>query len=189
LFWGFIVGTDILTFIRHRIVAIIAGGLLVSLAAVGAFASQEGPSVNETATATDTATSTATDTPEATETPEATDTPEATETDEADDADGNHEDGLHGIPDDNPSHEPNDDDVCEQGETEIKTTPSGTEVVVPCHAEKEHGPGDADKHDDADDQGEDENDDEQHDAADSEDGDAPEHETDGAEVEDTESDH
>jgi hypothetical protein len=43
-------------------------------------------------------------------------------------------DGIHGIPDHNPSHEPNDDRACEKGETEIRTRPSGTRVNVPCHA-------------------------------------------------------
>jgi len=45
-----------------------------------------------------------------------------------------------GIPDDNPSKQPEDGDgVCEKGETVIKTTPSGKQVNVPCQAVKEHG--------------------------------------------------
>ena len=44
---------------------------------------------------------------------------------------------VHGIPDSNPSHHPEDGDgVCEKGETVIKTTPSGNRVNVPCHADK-----------------------------------------------------
>lgn len=40
-----------------------------------------------------------------------------------------------GIPDHNPSHEPEDGDgECEKGETIVKTTPSGRQVTVPCHA-------------------------------------------------------
>lgn len=42
---------------------------------------------------------------------------------------------VGGIPDHNPSHHPEDGDgVCEKGETVIKTTPSGRQVNVPCHA-------------------------------------------------------
>lgn len=42
---------------------------------------------------------------------------------------------VHGIPDRNPSHHPEDGDgVCEPGETVIKTTPSGNQVNVPCQA-------------------------------------------------------
>lgn len=39
-----------------------------------------------------------------------------------------------GIPDHNPVFEPDDDGVCEKHETRIKTTPSGRQVNVPCHA-------------------------------------------------------
>jgi hypothetical protein len=40
-----------------------------------------------------------------------------------------------GIPEDNPNHQPDDgDDECEKGETAVKTTPSGKQVNVPCHA-------------------------------------------------------
>jgi hypothetical protein len=52
---------------------------------------------------------------------------------------------IGGIPDDNPSKSPEDGDgVCEKGETVIKTTPSGKQVVVPCQADKSnktHGHG------------------------------------------------
>jgi hypothetical protein len=51
------------------------------------------------------------------------------------------DDDVHGIPDDNPSHEPNDDDDCEKGETEIRTRPSDTQVNVPCHAANGGGSG------------------------------------------------
>ena len=45
-----------------------------------------------------------------------------------------HEGDMRGIPDSNPSHQPNDDDQCDKGDTEVKTTPSGVQVVVPCQA-------------------------------------------------------
>jgi len=42
---------------------------------------------------------------------------------------------IVGIPEDNPNHQPADGDgVCEKGETAVKTTPSGEQVNVPCHA-------------------------------------------------------
>jgi hypothetical protein len=40
-----------------------------------------------------------------------------------------------GIPEDNPNHQADDGDgECEKGEAAIKTTPSGNQVRVPCHA-------------------------------------------------------
>ena len=46
-----------------------------------------------------------------------------------------------GIPDDNPSKQPeNGDGFCEKGETVIKRTPSGKQVNVPCQAVKEDEP-------------------------------------------------
>jgi hypothetical protein len=49
---------------------------------------------------------------------------------------------VHGIPDSNPVYSPDDGDgVCEKHESVIKTTPSGNQVNVPCHAAK-HGDGD-----------------------------------------------
>jgi len=58
---------------------------------------------------------------------------------------------IKGIPDENPVYEPADgDDECEKGETRVKTTPSGTQVNVPCHA-AEHtnaGHGVGNPHDD-----------------------------------------
>jgi segregation and condensation protein B len=154
----------------HKVIASVAGALLVTFAAVGVFASQDGVETQEDPTATETATETSTATPtaepEATDTPEPTATPE--ETDDGDD-DGDDGDDVHGIPDDNPAKEPNDDDECEKGETDIKTTPSGTRVMVPCHVvddEDEHGnphadDGDAVEEDDADDGDEDEDDEEE----------------------------
>lgn len=45
------------------------------------------------------------------------------------------DDDVSGIPDSNPSKHPEDGDgVCEKGETIVKTTPSGKQVTVPCHA-------------------------------------------------------
>jgi hypothetical protein len=49
------------------------------------------------------------------------------------DAYGASSDSTHGIPDSNPSHQPEDGDgVCEKGETVVKITPSGNHVTVPC---------------------------------------------------------
>jgi hypothetical protein len=39
-----------------------------------------------------------------------------------------------GIPEDNPNHQADGDGECEKAETAIKTTPSGNQVTVPCHA-------------------------------------------------------
>jgi len=40
-----------------------------------------------------------------------------------------------GIPEDNPNHQADDGDgECEKGEAAVKTTPSGNQVRVPCHA-------------------------------------------------------
>jgi hypothetical protein len=149
---------------KQRIIGIGAGLALVSLAAVGVFASQDGapigteedtPTVEASATPIDTTTPSDTDTPEATETPEATDTPEADDTetpeatetpDEGDDGEGEH----HGIPDDNPVFGPDDGDgVCEKHESAEKTTPSGNVVTVPCHAvHDDEGAKHQDKHGD-----------------------------------------
>ncbi|MBI2723753.1 MAG: hypothetical protein HYX50_01700 [Chloroflexi bacterium] len=156
---------------RQKIIASGIALTLVSLAVVGAFASQDGvsfldltPTPDGSATPADTAT--ATNTPDATETPTpeatatatpdgtSTNTPEATATNTPDvtatpsntvtpeaTATSTGGDGeVHGIPSTNPSHQDGDgDDVCEKGETEVKTTPSGTQVRVPCQAAK--GPG------------------------------------------------
>ena len=158
-----------------KILGSIAAVLLVSLAAVGAFASQDGvqtqgePTVTDTETATPTEESTATPTEESTATPTSTAEPDATDTPEATatPGDDDDEDDTHGIPDSNPSKQPNDDDVCEKGETEIKTTPSGNRVNVPCHVadkgehEQNKNKHDADDGDDEDDQeAEDEDEDE-----------------------------
>jgi hypothetical protein len=54
----------------------------------------------------------------------------------ANDEESDHDDAdIRGIPDANPSHESNDDGDCEKGETEIETTPSDTEVNIPCHSD------------------------------------------------------
>ena len=90
-----------------------------------------------------TPTPTPTEVDEATPTPvpevdETTPTPTATPTEDDDDEGGPRD--VVGIPDDNPSKQPeNGDGVCEKGETVIKTTPSGKQVNVPCQAVKEHG--------------------------------------------------
>ncbi|MEX2225605.1 MAG: hypothetical protein WEB52_04045 [Dehalococcoidia bacterium] len=151
----------------QKTIAIVAGVTLVSLAAVGAFASQELATVQEetptvegtetaTATATETseATATPTETPEATETAEptstATGTPESTATatgtpDDGDDGDGEGEGQreIGGIPEDHPVFVPDEDGECEKHETRVKTTPSGRQVRVPCHAAGGDDDGDA----------------------------------------------
>ena len=101
---------------------------------------------------------TATPTPEPTPTPNVDDCDDDHDGDFDDCDDGDVDDGddegegprdVVGIPDDNPSKQPEDGDgICEKGETVIKTTPSGKQVNVPCQAVKEHDP----KGDDADDE-------------------------------------
>jgi hypothetical protein len=147
---------------KQQIIAGCAGIALVTLAAMGAYASQdsvaskattllepvETGTTTTTATATETATATgteeatqiatATDTPVPTATEAAaTGTPEATETGEADDEHGERE--IKGIPTENKNHpDAEDPDNCEKGEAVTKITPSGVEVRVPCQATK-HG--------------------------------------------------
>lgn len=151
--------------LRQKVLGAGIALVLVSFAAVGAFAAQdavttelvptETPTTEATATAaetteptatstteptetstpeaTETATPEATETPtaEATETPAATATAEATETTEPEEGQRD----IKGIPSSNPSHDDgNGDDVCDKGETVIKTTPSGVQVRVPCQA-------------------------------------------------------
>ena len=153
---------------KHKAIAIVAVAAM-SVGSAAAFASQDvvfqGPDngtsaqvVGEEATSTpeavDEATPTATPVvDEATPTPEPTQVVEPTSTPEVDDGEvDNVDDGdvddcdegdvgdVVGIPDDNPSKQPEDGDgVCEKGETVIKTTPSGKQVNVPCQAVKEHG--------------------------------------------------
>jgi hypothetical protein len=160
----------------QKIIAAIAGVTLVAFAAVGAFASQGGgqqtqgePTVTDTATATpteegtSTPTATSTGEPDATDTPAPTDTPDptVTATPTPGDEDGE-DDDVHGIPDSNPSKRPNDDDVCEKGETDIKITPSGNRVNVPCHAANKDHKEKKEKHgDDESEEDEDEEDDEE----------------------------
>ena len=142
---------------KHKAIAIVAVAAM-SVGSAAAFASQDvvfqGPDsgsqvVGEEATATETPVveeATPTETPvveEATSTPvpevdEMTPTPTAT-VDDGDDEEGPRD--VVGIPDDNPSKQPEDGDgVCEKGETVIKTTPSGKQVNVPCQAVKEDEP-------------------------------------------------
>jgi hypothetical protein len=161
--------------VRNKIVAAAIALTLTSFAAVGAFASQDGGMLKmlsggvlsadttptDTVAATDTPAvdlPTSTDTAEATDTPEASDTPsptatlqsedtstptaEAAATSGDDDGDGR---GVEGIPSSNPAHHPDDDGECDHGDTDVKTTPSGTQVNVPCQAADNHdgqqGPG------------------------------------------------
>ncbi len=143
---------------RQKIVGTGIAAVLVSLAAVGVFASQDGISlldvspgtqvdtlVDDTATATETATEAATETATTTATPTetatvtttATETATATATPTATPGQGEHEEGTHGIPWSNPVKEPEDGDgICEHGETVVKTTRSGNKVVVPCQTQK-----------------------------------------------------
>jgi cytoskeletal protein RodZ len=147
-----------LGFIGQKAIAIVAGGALVSMAAVGAFASQEfvtieeeTPTVEVTETATEEPTASATAEPteepteEATEEPteEATEEPteEATEepteepTEEATEEPEGEEEGdgqreIGGIPENHPVYHDGEGGKC----AAIKTTPSGRQVRVPCHA-------------------------------------------------------
>jgi len=65
------------------------------------------------------------------------------EVEDGDDEDAPRE--IVGIPDENPNFEPeNGDGTCDKGETVVKTTPSGKQVNVPCHA-VEPGPPDFSK--------------------------------------------
>lgn len=139
----------------HKTVVAAVGSVLALGAAMATFAAQDtlpGRSadsiqqveVEPSATPTDEAVidPTATPTPQAEEesspTPESEATP--TSTPEADDDAGQRD--VVGIPDDNPNHQPDDGDgVCEKGETEVKTTPSGKQVNVPCHAATPGPPG------------------------------------------------
>ena len=107
-----------------------------------------GSEPTETPEATETPGPGASETPEATPTPEVTGTPEltptpgATETPEPTPTPGNGQRDVVGIPDDNPSHQPDDGDgLCEKGETVIKTTPGGNLVNVPCHSVEPGPPG------------------------------------------------
>jgi hypothetical protein len=152
---------------RQKIIGAGIAAMLVSLAAVGVFASQDGvnlldvptgthtdalvvgdtPTVTETATATetssanDTATATATATPTETATPGDTETATVTVT-ATPTPGGGEDDDTHGIPTSNPSHHPEDGDgECEKGETIVKTTPSGNNVNVPCETQKHDSEG------------------------------------------------
>jgi len=152
--------------LKHKAIAIAAAAVL-SAGGAATFASQDvvfqGPDngtstqvVGEEATATETpvveeatptetpvveeATPTPTPEPEVEATPTPTPEPEVEATPTATAEEGGPRDVV-GIPDDNPSKQPEDGDgVCEKGETVIKTTPSGKQVNVPCQAVKEHEP-------------------------------------------------
>ena len=67
--------------------------------------------------------------PDATDVPDATEVPDANETPRA----------IKGIPTTNPHFIPDVDGTCTSGETAIKTTPSGIQVNVPCHAAEKSG--------------------------------------------------
>jgi hypothetical protein len=167
----------------QKLIAIIAGMSLVTLAAVGVFASQDAITTQEEPTPEATATlqpdATATELPDATETPspeptatefvEATATPDDAddEGEDGDDGDDQGQDGqreIGGIPQSNPNFVDEDGDgECEKGEAVVKTTPSGRQVRVPCHAAKDAEEKHQDKQKDSDanedDQGEDESED------------------------------
>lgn len=136
---------------RQKIIAGALGAALLSLAAIGAFASQDFVQTNTDPTETATAEATNTQQPEATNTeqPEATETeqPEATETQEPK-ADAAGERDIKGIPTENPNfHDADTDGVCDHGEAVVKTTTAGTQVRVPCeaadHGDEGHGDGHA----------------------------------------------
>jgi hypothetical protein len=148
--------------VKHRFITFGAAGALALIVAVGAFASQDPISmiaedpVDATETpvvdATETPEATATGEPEATTTPEPTATgepdatatgepdatetplPDATTTPEPEPTEDGGDDGIRGIPEDHPVFKEDDDGVCEKHEWRVKTTPSGNQVRVPCHA-------------------------------------------------------
>ena len=125
---------------RHKLIATVLGVGLIGLAAVGAFASQDGVQTNVE-------TPTATSKPRRRTRPRQQTLPSARRprprhqrkhrrTIKAEGTEGpESERTIKGIPTDNPNHHPdNGDGVCEKGETAIKTTPSGVKVNVPCQA-------------------------------------------------------
>jgi hypothetical protein len=103
------------------------------------------PTLESTAVEEATATPTPAEVEEDTPTPTPTEVNEDTPTPEPTEATptptpGEGQRDVVGIPDSNPSKQPEDGDgVCEKGETVIKTTPSGKQVNVPCQAVKSHG--------------------------------------------------
>jgi len=148
----------------NKIIATAIALTLGAFAVVGTFAAQDGVNILEDPTETPAATETpvdatatpdpeetpadATETPaptetpaDGTETPAPTDTAEPSETPEATPTpeDGEEEDdGIGGIPQSNPVFTDDDGDgVCEKHEAALKTTPSGKQVRVPCHAVKD----------------------------------------------------
>jgi hypothetical protein len=98
-----------------------------------------------TTTVTATATDTATATPTSTATAVAGGQNDGEQDDQGDNNQGengnqNHDCDIKGIPSTNPNHQPEaTPGVCNKGETVIKTTPSGEQVNVPCHADKGNG--------------------------------------------------
>jgi len=131
---------------KQKIIAAIAGVALVSVAAVGAFASQDAIR-HENDDASATATSTATNTTSSTSTATATSTPTPAKTDrhaasDAENTDQGERD-IKGIPTANPSHKDDDGDgICEKGEVVVKTVTSGVMVRVPCHPVERDGAAD-----------------------------------------------
>jgi outer membrane biosynthesis protein TonB len=151
----------------QKIVGAGIGVVLVSVAAIGAFASQDAVStqeVDETPTVEATGTPEATEEPtaepteeptaepteeptaepteEATQEPEETPTPEDVENGENGENGDNEEREIAGIPDHNPNFTDHDGEGdCEKGHAVIKTTPSGKQVRVPCQATKNGNPG------------------------------------------------
>ncbi|HUS82407.1 MAG TPA: hypothetical protein VM013_04010 [Dehalococcoidia bacterium] len=126
---------------KHKAIAMVAVAAL-SVGSAAAFASQDGvfPGTDDGVSSQIVGQEEA-PTPTPTEVDEPTPTPTATVEDGDDEDEGEGPRDVVGIPDDNPSKQPEDDDgVCEKGETVIKTTPSGKQVNVPCQAVKEHGP-------------------------------------------------
>lgn len=122
---------------RQKIIAGVLGAGLLSLAAIGAFASQD--FVHTQADPTATADATMTEQPEATNTsqPEATETeqPEATETEQPEATETGGQRDIKGIPTTNPNFRDADSNgTCDHGEAAVKTTPAGTQVRVPCEA-------------------------------------------------------
>ena len=129
-----------------KIIAAALGFVLASFAVVAVLAGPDEPSTDPTPEPTTVATEEPT-AEEPTALPTEDDEQEPTETVPTPDGESPEDDGVEGdngqreivgIPDENPNFVPNDDEECEKGETDTKTTPGGAEVNVPCQAEQ-HG--------------------------------------------------
>ncbi|HYM14632.1 MAG TPA: hypothetical protein VEZ14_03670 [Dehalococcoidia bacterium] len=107
--------------LTNKLAAGIAVAVLATGAAAGTFAAQDKLPGQSSGPRSEVAVS---PTPHATEGASATDVPQASETPRA----------IKGIPTTNPHFQPSTDGTCTAGESAVKTTPAGTQVMVPCQA-------------------------------------------------------